>query len=192
LEVEGLDSSEDMLDRCRAAATRLGLSVVLHHQAMQTMQLARRYRSIFLAGPTFNLLPDDEAALQALRAIATHLDQDGTALVPLFIPTKTSVAQLGVPRTAFDKDNAKLQFTVVSETRDDVNRVQIAVLRYERILSETVVAEERQWFLHWYTQPEFARLAIEAGLRTKAILNPHGLPADADEPEFSFWLERPA
>jgi len=192
LDVEGLDSSPDMLDRCRLAAERRGLPVVLHHQPMQTMELPRRYRSIFLAGPTFNLLPDDDTALRALRAIAKHLDQDGLALIPLFIPTRTSVAQLGVPRTTRDTDDTKLQLTVVSETRDDATRMQISVLRYERILPERVVVEERPWLLHWYTQPGFTRLAIEAGLRTKAILNPHGEPANAHEPAFSFWLERRA
>jgi SAM-dependent methyltransferase len=190
LDVEGLDSSPDMLDRCRLAAERLGLPVVLHHQPMQTMELARRYRSIFLAGPTFNLLPDDDTALRTLRAIAQHLDQDGMALIPLFIPTSTSVDQLGVSRTAFDTDNTSLRFTVVSELRDDATRRQISVLRYERILPERAVVEERPWLLHWYTQPGFTRLAIEAGLRTKAILNPEGGPANADEAAFSFWLER--
>jgi SAM-dependent methyltransferase len=190
LDVEGLDSSADMLDRCRLAAERLGLPVALHHQPMQTMELSRRYRSIFLAGPTFNLLPDDNTALRALRAIAKHLDHDGAALIPLFIPARTSVAQLGISRTALDTDDTKLQLTILSESRDDVTRMQTSVLRYERILPDRVVVEERPWLLHWYTQPGFARLATAAGLRTKAILNPEGVPASANEPAFSFWLRR--
>ncbi len=73
LDVEGLDSSPDMLGRCRTAAAARGLEVVLHEQAMQSMDLDRRYRSIYVAGPTFNLLPDDDVALQALRRVSAHL-----------------------------------------------------------------------------------------------------------------------
>jgi SAM-dependent methyltransferase len=192
LDVEGLDSSPDMLDRCRLAAERLGLPVVLHLQAMQTMDLARRYRSIFLAGPTFNLLPDDDTAVRALKAIAGHLEPDGTALIPLFIPTRTPIAHLGVSRTALDADNTTLRFTVLSESRDDTACVQVSLLRYERVLPERVVVEERPWLLHWHTQPGFTTLAIEAGLRTRAILNAEGVPANTDDAAFSFLLERGA
>jgi len=73
LDVEGLDSSPDMLARCRSAADARGLRVVLHEQPMQSMQLERRFRSIYLAGPTFNLLPDDDVAQMALQRIAAHL-----------------------------------------------------------------------------------------------------------------------
>src|SRR4051794_30119765 len=60
LDVEGLDASSDMLERCRTRAADRGLDVVLHQQPMETMDLPGRYRSIFLAGATFNLLVDDD------------------------------------------------------------------------------------------------------------------------------------
>ena len=94
LAVEGLDSSLDMLERCTAAATERGLDVTLHHATFEEMRLGRQYRSIYLAGATFNLLPDDEAAQAALGRIATHLRADGSALIPLLSlsprPTPTS------------------------------------------------------------------------------------------------------
>jgi hypothetical protein len=78
-DVDGVDSSADMLDQCHARAAGEGLDVVVHHQKMETLDLPRRYRSIFLAGPTFNLLPDDDTALMALRGIRAHLEPGGTA-----------------------------------------------------------------------------------------------------------------
>src|SRR5688572_32785020 len=66
LDVDGVDSSADMLAICRRRAAADGLEVTVHHQAMESLDLPRRYRSIFLAGPTFNLLPDDETARAAL------------------------------------------------------------------------------------------------------------------------------
>ena len=49
LDVDGLDSSPDMLARCRRAAATRGVDVVLQQQSMQTMELGRRYRSIYIA-----------------------------------------------------------------------------------------------------------------------------------------------
>ena len=45
---------------------------------MESLDLPGRYRTVFLAGPTFTLLPDDATALAALRAIRRHLTDDGT------------------------------------------------------------------------------------------------------------------
>jgi cyclopropane fatty-acyl-phospholipid synthase-like methyltransferase len=44
LDVEGVDSSGDMRDGCRAKAEALGLEVTLHHQRLEDLALPRRYR----------------------------------------------------------------------------------------------------------------------------------------------------
>ena len=36
-----------------------GLDVVLPHSAIESMDIGRRFRSIYLAGPTFNLMADE-------------------------------------------------------------------------------------------------------------------------------------
>jgi len=72
LEVEGVDSSADILDR-RRRADEQGIRATVFHQRMEALKLPRRYRAIFLAGPTFTPLPDDDAAPAALRGIRAHL-----------------------------------------------------------------------------------------------------------------------
>src|SRR5699024_11497049 len=57
----GVDPSPDMLARLRGRAERRGLEVNAWLTAMEAMVLPRRYRTVFLAGPTFNLLPTDDA-----------------------------------------------------------------------------------------------------------------------------------
>jgi cyclopropane fatty-acyl-phospholipid synthase-like methyltransferase len=96
-DLDGLDSSEDMLGRCRARATARGLSVRLYRQEMQAMSLPRRYRAIFLAGATFTLLTDDAQARAALTAIHDHLVDGGRALIPLAGSHKVGMLQ-GHPR----------------------------------------------------------------------------------------------
>jgi SAM-dependent methyltransferase len=97
LDVDGVDSSADMLGRLRRRADQQGIRATVFHQRMEALELPRRYRAVFLAGPTFTLLPDDATALAALRGIRAHLAEGGTALVPLFTPAPTPAEGAGAP-----------------------------------------------------------------------------------------------
>jgi Methyltransferase domain len=188
LDVEGLDSSPDMLARCRAAAAARGLDVVLHEQPMQAMDLGRRYRSIYIAGPTFNLLPDDDVALQALRRIRAHLEPGGAALIPLFVPAPTPPEALGRTRSHTTDDGTILRVTAVAEDRDEGARLHITTLRYEVEAAGETTVDERPWLIHWYAQSDFAALAQAAGLTVDRILAPDGSPAAPDAPTCAFSL----
>jgi SAM-dependent methyltransferase len=189
IDVEGVDSSADMLERCARTAAAEGIEVVLHHQKMEALDLPRRYRSIYLAGPTFNLLPDDDVTASALRGIRAHLTPGGSALIPLFIPSPSATDQLGRPREAREADGSLIRVLSIGEDRDEVTRLQSTTLRYERQKDGAVVAsEDRTWLLHWHTQAEFRELAASAGLTVAAVLDAEGKPATADSDVFVFWL----
>jgi hypothetical protein len=177
-----------MLARCRAAATARGLEVALHHQSMETMRLGRRYRSIFLAWPTFNLLPDDDAARRALERIREHLAFDGAALIPLFMPRPTPNAELGRPREHVTADGCRLRVTTIGESRDERARLQTSVLRYEVITPNRTDVDERPWVLHWHTVDGFGELVRDVGLRTRSVRRPDGSPATPTDDAFVFRL----
>lgn len=183
IDIEGLDSSVDMLDRCRARADEIGLDVVLHHSTMESMHLGRRYRSIVIAGPTFNLLVDDATASAALERIAEHLDPEGAALVPLFVPPV--LEQLGRSSETGTPTGDVLRCTPIAVRRDESTRVQSVTLRYERETSEGAEVLEREWVLHWYSPSAFARLATAAGLVVRRCVDPRtGDPATDDATTF--------
>ncbi|HEX2384830.1 MAG TPA: class I SAM-dependent methyltransferase [Acidimicrobiales bacterium] len=188
LDVDGVDSSADMLAICRARAQAQGLTVDLYEQAMERLDLPRRYRAIYLAGPTFNLLADDETALTALERIGSHLATGGAALVPLFIPEPTPEEQFGVTREHVTDDGRLQRVSAVSETRDEAQRLQTTVLRYESTKDGVTDVLERPWQLHWHTQEGFAALAGAAGLAVSAIRSPTGGDAAADASSFVFRL----
>ena len=190
LDVEGLDSSPDMLARCRANAAARGLVVTLHESPMESMELRRHYRSIYLAGPTFNLLTDDDAAWRALARIRAHLEPDGSALIPLFVPPPVLPRQIGVPRTHVTDDGATLRFTVTGVERDDVRRLQVNHTRYERERDGEVEVLERDWTLHWYTQVGFRQLVSDAGLLVDELLQEDGTPAGPEATSYAFVLSR--
>jgi hypothetical protein len=162
LDVHGLDSSGDMLQRCRSRAAARGLDVTLFHQRIEAMDLPARYRSIFLAGASFNLLPDDAATRGGLKAIARHLEADGTALIPLFIP---GAARPGPLRSLQLEDGTELRCSIVGNERDPVTRTQRTLLRYERLTpGRPVESLERAWLIHWHERAGFAQLCETAGL----------------------------
>lgn len=179
LDVEGLESSADMLDRCRTRAEEAGLDVVLHHARMETMDLGRRYRAIYLAGPTFNLLPDDVRAADALARIRGHLDADGLALIPTFVPAADQ--HIGAAT-----ESGSMRVTTVAVERDETRRRMTTLLRYEA--GDEVI--ERPWMLHWYTQDGFRALATAAGLELRAVLAPDGSKADPEATVATFFLGR--
>ena len=177
LVVDGVDSSEDMVERCRENAAARGLDIQVFHQRVEAMDLQRRYASIYLAGPTFNLLPDDETAGRALRAIGEHLTEDGAALIPLWIPEPTPDEHLGVTRVAQDASVAGLRYTPLSETYDAPLRTRVTTSRYERVTPQGTERADREWIIHWHTPPSFAVLCEEAGLEVLSMVDD-----DTDEP----------
>ena len=189
-DIDGLDSSGDMLDRCRTNAAALGLDVTLHQQKMEQMALPRRYRAIYLAGPTFNLLPDDSTALQALRAIRDHLTADGAALIPLWIPDPTPAEELGLTREAADDNGAVLRYTALAEVYDKATRVRTTSTRYERLTPAGTERIDREWVLHWYTAEQFRTLCGEAGLAVTAMTDDDGDPITPTATDFLVTVRR--
>jgi trans-aconitate methyltransferase len=192
LDVHGLDSSADMLAKLRRTATERGLDVTVHHSTIEQMDLGTTFRSIFLAGPTFNLIVDDSTAHAALGRIRDHLDPAGAALIPLFIPDPVPERHLHRTREHVDDRGRTLRVTATSTDRDDASRLQTTVLRYEIVDGDDHQIVERPWVLHWHTVPSFRALAADVGLDVHAVLASDGSPAVDDATEFAFVVRRPA
>ena len=178
-----------MLDRCRRRAIEQDLDVVVHHKRMELLDLPRRYRTIFLAGPTFNLLPDDALATGALLCIRAHLDEGGSALIPLFVPPATPPEEIGRVREVVEPDGSVIRCSAIAEVRDEVDRRQETMLRYERVRGDTSTVVDRAWILHWYSQDRFRALAASVGLATVMVLDPEGGPAAETADALAFWLQ---
>jgi SAM-dependent methyltransferase len=82
LEVEGLDTSGDMLALLREKAVGLGLSPVLHQLPMQDFDLAGRYHTIFCPAGSFRILLSDAEILASLRCCMNALAPGGELLIP--------------------------------------------------------------------------------------------------------------
>ncbi len=190
LDVQGLDSSADMLAKLQRTAADRGLDVTVHHSTIEQMDLGATFRSIFLAGPTLNLIVDDSTTSRALERIRDHLDPAGAALIPLFIPDPVPERHLGRVREHIDDRGRTLRVSSTSSDRDEAARLQTTMLRYEVIDGDDHQIVDRPWVLHWHTQSGFRELAANAGLDVVAVFAPDGSPAAEDSPEFAFVLRR--
>ena len=163
VDITGVDASIDMVRRGRERLASRGLDQQILHQRMEDLDLGRRFAAIYLAGPTFNLLADDETARQALKAIARHLLPTGAALVLLWVPSPTPAEEFGVVQTA-DADAVEARYVVESEDFDTSTRTRTTSVRYELGGDSQDVIEHRDWIIHWYDEADFRRLAAGAGL----------------------------
>ncbi|MFY0405420.1 class I SAM-dependent methyltransferase [Solicola sp. PLA-1-18] len=185
LDVDGVDSSADMVERCRSNAAARGLPTQVFHQRAENLNLERTYASIYFAGPTFNLLPDDDTAAAALGAIERHLAGGGAALIPLWVPPPTSPEDLGSTRVALDDSGARLSYTPLRETYDRTGRTRTTSARYERTTNTGVEVADRDWIIHWHTPTSFADLCAAAGLRIVEMVDDDTY-TDAHEDSTSF------
>ena len=193
-EVEGLDSSADMLERCRVRARDRGLEVRVHQGEMQSFDLGRRYPSVFLAGASFTLLLGAEDAGAALRCIHQHLEPGGAALIPLEIPEQAGLERsLGHFREVETDDGARLRVGLVGLDVDDAAQQVCRRLRYERIASggEAEVLE-RDWLTQWWSQAQFREMLAATGFANVGFVAPEGGPAAQDASVFVALARKPA
>lgn len=192
LEVDGVDSSADMVERCRTNAARRGVATQVFHQRVEALELHRRYASIYFAGPTFNLLADDETALQALRAVREHLTHEGAALIPLWVPGPTPATELGVTRAADDGTGtgSEVRYTPLAETYDRQRRTRTTTSRYERVTAHGTEVADREWIIHSHTPRMFRALCAAAELTVDLRDDGTGAPPSEAATSFTATVRR--
>ena len=67
IDIDGVDLSPEMLDLCQAKAAERGLLPTLYQQAMEKLDLPRRYGTILVPSSSFQLITDPEAARATMR-----------------------------------------------------------------------------------------------------------------------------
>lgn len=192
-DVDGLDASGDMLDRLNKRAKEKGLTPKVYHQALQEMDLPRRYRTIFIAGASMTLLTSDATAQEALQRMHDHLEPGGSVLIPLETHAEEPMRRyIGKSSEQTEEDGTLLSCGSVSVMFDAENRCAVNRLRYERTPSdgETEVLE-RDWHLRWWTQGMFREMLEEAGFEQISCVDPEGKPAAPDARVFVFLARRP-
>jgi len=82
IDIDGVDISPEMLALCTEKASKMGLSPVLYQQAMENLELPRRYRTILVPSSSFQLILDPDQAAQAMLRLHAHLQPKGALVMP--------------------------------------------------------------------------------------------------------------
>ena len=201
LDVEGVDVSEDMLEICRAKAATLDLPISVYRQPMQSLQLARRYRLIFIPYFSFQLLTDDADISAALDSFHRHLEPGGRLVVPLFFPYEGDVGQSPAPegewrlrRQTEEGDGTRVECWE-NATYDFDAQIKQATLRFDLVGDDGTItaSEKRSLGIRWHTQEQFRGLLENSGFAEVGTMSGHSFdPAGTHDASFAFVARRPA
>ena len=171
LDVDGVDVSPDMLALCRHRAAERGLSPRLYRQAMEELDLPRRYQTIIVPSSSFQLVIEPRAAAEAMRRFYAHLLPGGVLAMPFLTiwqegkPLETDWEPSG--EQVRPKDGALVRRW--SRTRyDPATQLEHTEDRYEVSLNAEILAAEhhhRSPATRGYTQEQAVRLYQDAGFR---------------------------
>ena len=170
--VEGVDSSEEMLAICRTKAVRVGLTPTLYRQHMQDLELALRYRTVFIPACSFQILAEREEAFAALRRFHEHLTPGGELLVTLMVPWRDfeRERQWRLRRSGVRPSDGARILIHEATVSDRVEQLQHIWMRHEvykeGLLTETLLRTHR---LRWYHRHEFAMMLQAVGFRDVAV-----------------------
>jgi len=183
LEVEGLDTSSDMLEILRSKAGRLGLTPVLHQAPMQSFDLASRYRTVFVPAGTFMVLVHQEEIRSTLACCRRALEPGGELLIPLDDQEPTRGAQTDWrERRNVHVRSYDAQLRIFERDRyDPSTRLKSWHLRYEiDTPGRPLQVFFREHLLRHHATAEFIALLSQAGFEEIAMRRGYTDPASTD------------
>lgn len=198
IDIDGVDTSPEMLALCREKAQQQGLRPALFQQAMEQLHLPRRYRIILVPSSSFQLVTDRSGAAEVMRRLFQHLEPGGTLVMPFMVLGTGSAAprvQWRLREEAVRPDDGALVRRWSRSTFDLVNQLQHSEERYEVIRGADVVASERQArspATRWYTQDQAVELFRAAGFADiRRVSGFTDQPATEADTVFSVFGTRP-
>ena len=181
IDMDGVDIAPEMIAICRQKAEAMGFQPHLAVQAMEELDLPRKYRMIIVPSSSFLQLTDINDMRRALKRFLRHLEPGGT---------------LSMSMRVLDPDPAEEEFEIEAEAvrpsdgalvrrwwrcwYDTPQRLQHTEDRYEIVVDGEIVASEtyvRSPALTWYPPAEALALLEEAG-----FVNVRGVHDFSDQP----------
>lgn len=199
IDIEGIDNSPEMLDRCRQKGAELGLTPKLYCQTMERLKLPRKYQTIIVPSSSFQLVVERKAAWQVMHNFWRHLHPGGLLVMPFMaLSTGDSQAAEVIGESTREVVRPTDGATIRRWTRsrvDRVNNLEHTEDRYEVIVAGQVVASEahsRSPATRGYTQAEAINLYWESGFIDIRVTSEFTQePVKPDDSIFCLWGSRP-
>lgn len=171
LDVEGVDSSADMLAICRGHVEAAGRTVTLHQADWTSLALGRTYATIYNPASSFSLIDDEDDARAALRAWRSHLSPGGRLVMSMFTPAPEEEGPQEIPwawhvRRSATRATDGVTFMVQQAVRiDHAAQFLHSLDRHEvwdadGTLRSTLIRRHR---IRWWTQDQLGELLRDSG-----------------------------
>jgi SAM-dependent methyltransferase len=183
LNVDGFDSSKDMLNICKNNCQKRGLHPKLFEERMESFSLDTKYDAIIVPTGTFLLLHRREDSLKALRNFYNHLSDGGRLILDISLQTDISIGIVSTKTwECSNGDIITLENKVVEV--DYINQYTISHGRYERWREGLLLQTELEYFpLRWYGIEEFKLILESIGFKDIMISSDYKLGKYPSNPE---------
>lgn len=168
LDIDGVDNSPEMLALCRQKAAAQGLQPRLYEQAMEALDLPRRYQVILVPSSSLQLVIEPAQAAQAAARLAAHLRPGG-----MLVASVMTLWKAGEPlesewekSVARPEDGAVVR-RVARSRYDPAEECEHTEDLYQVLVNGRVAAEERHRrspATRSYTLAQASALLAGAGL----------------------------
>ena len=168
LDVDGVDSAADMLAICRAHADAAGLTVTLHCGDWATIDLPRRYATIYNPAGSFMLIDSDAHAGTTLSTWMRHLAPGGQLWVAMGIPRarlRCPVGVAGATKRNRALPTASRSWCTRRSRATSTCRSQHVLNRHEvwDANGQLVTTFVRRHRLRWWTADQLERMLRDCG-----------------------------
>jgi SAM-dependent methyltransferase len=185
INVIGIDSSADMLNRCRKKCKKLNLKTVLKKQSMQTFKLNHKLSFVFIPDGSLSFITTNDEMVQTFTNVYHHL-LPGSAFMFDILHLGNKIKK---PERGWQGDWKQVDDNLIYSKRylteyDPDTHIQSRLLIIEKFVNGSLVgAEENLGKLRYYTIDEIAKFLHEAGfINVKAYdwLSEKKVKKDAD------------
>ncbi|WP_101842453.1 bifunctional 2-polyprenyl-6-hydroxyphenol methylase/3-demethylubiquinol 3-O-methyltransferase UbiG [Halobacillus sp. Marseille-P3879] len=163
MDVDGFDTSSDMLEICRKNCEKRHLAPTLFEADMESFSVDTEYEAIIIPTGTFLLIHERKASIQALQNFYKHLRHGGKLILDLFLPTEISLGKVST-RSWECKNGDMITLEDKKVEVDYVQQYTISHGRYERWRKGKLIESELERFpLRWYGIEEFKLILKDVG-----------------------------
>ncbi len=167
LDVEGVESSPEMVALIQRKAQRAGVTPKIYRQHIDMLEIDEKYKLLYIPLGSFQLISESFSVPNALHKYYELLEEGGRLIIPLFLPWAENLMLSDQWRIVSDikvKGRDERYIQRESHFQDPVEQIIRSKIRFEVWNGKDILEMvERNFTLRWYSKGEFERLLKDAG-----------------------------
>ena len=184
LQVDGLDNSSEMLDKCRKKLKNENLNSILYEQAIETINFSQKYDALLIAMGSIQLLHPRDHAFEILSRLKKALTPNGQIFVETFVPWEVLYKDNDHREKEQEVESAphtKIHLRSINQV-DKFHQLIISKNFYDKIYyGKSVQTEQETLHINWYYPYEMIYFLERAGFKNIELhkvsfsQNPNGI-----------------